>query len=128
MERIIPICSLESELSFTYICSVTIHDIFEVIVKTEFSKVAKCSTLFPVEMKPRIVNDKPRLLPQCINVNATQGTHTQMKSCDFEDVHNVKLLFRTPDPRQQNGNVLFYIVWFKSEGNDKLFQPGLSIL
>ena len=65
-------------------------------------------------------------MPQCINVNATQGTHTQMKSCDFEDVHNVKLLFRTPDPRQQNGNVLFYIVWFKSEGNDKLFQQHFT--
>ena len=38
-----------SELSIGFICSVEILDIFEVIAKTSFSKIAKCSTLVPVE-------------------------------------------------------------------------------
>ena len=45
MEDIDSICSLDSELSLSSISSVGIHNIFEVIVKTSFSKIAKCLTL-----------------------------------------------------------------------------------
>ena len=37
--------SLDSNLEIEHICFVRILDIFEVIVKTSFSKNAKCSTL-----------------------------------------------------------------------------------
>ena len=36
MEDIDSICSLDSKLSFSFLCSVKILDIFEVIVKTSF--------------------------------------------------------------------------------------------
>ena len=39
------ICSLESRLFFGSICSIGIFSILEVIAKTIFSKIAKCSTL-----------------------------------------------------------------------------------
>ena len=44
-EDIDSICSLESGLSFSSISSVRILDIFKVIAKTSFSKIAKCATL-----------------------------------------------------------------------------------
>ena len=45
MEYIDSICNLDSELSFDCIYSVRIHDIFEVIAKRIFSKIAKSDFL-----------------------------------------------------------------------------------
>ena len=44
-EYIEMVCSLESKLFLVFICSIRITNILEVIIKTNFSKIAKCSTL-----------------------------------------------------------------------------------
>ena len=44
MENIYKTCSLASKLCLITICSIRILNILEVIVKTVFSKIAKCST------------------------------------------------------------------------------------
>ena len=45
MEHIDSICSSEPELSFGFQCSIIILSILEVIAKTSFPKITKCSTL-----------------------------------------------------------------------------------
>ena len=54
MEHIEKVCSLESELFLITICSIRILDIFEVIVKTIFPKIAKCATLYQAKSRRRL--------------------------------------------------------------------------
>ena len=76
MEHIDPTCSLEPGLYFGSICSVGILNIFQVITKTSFSKITKCSTLVGDAESPvrivgfrliiKIVLDKRK--PDCVVV------------------------------------------------------------
>ena len=50
MERIEKVCSLESKLVLIPIYSIWLLDIFEVIEKTRFRKIAKCKTLFELSL------------------------------------------------------------------------------
>ena len=60
-ENIETICSLESKLFFTTICSIRILNILEVITKMSFSIFEKCSTLPRSPLKSPTHDDRYRV-------------------------------------------------------------------
>ena len=88
------------------------------------SKVFSWDNTFQVTIPPSRSDDAPRLLPKCFNPNGKKSA-----PCEFDGISDVRFLFRTPSPRKQNGNILFYVVKLQSDNGAtfrKLFTDNAA--
>ena len=88
------------------------------------SKVFSWDNTFQVTIPPSKSDDAPRLLPTCFNPNGKKSA-----PCEFDAISDVRFLFRTPSPRKQNGNILFYLVKLQSDNGvtfRKLFTDSAA--